>query len=48
MLTLAFVTMSAPSDTERYAHGNSYCYADPDVADCRAYPYACSSPDCDA
>ncbi len=40
---------SAPSDAQHYANGNSYCYAAPDVADCRgAYPYACSSPDCDA
>ena len=35
-----------PTGTERYAHGNSYCHAD--VAECRAYAYACSSSDSDA
>ena len=40
--------MSAPTCTERYAHGNSYCHTDADVAERRAYAYACSSSESDA
>ena len=48
MLTPALATMSAPTGTERYAHGNSYCHTDADVVECRAYAYACSSSESDA
>ena len=37
-----------PTGTEHYAHGNSYCHAGADAAECRAYAYACSSSDSDA
>ena len=42
MLTLALVTTSTPTGTERYAHGNSYCHTDGDVAECQAYTYSSS------
>ncbi|MCY3782506.1 MAG: hypothetical protein OXG79_01825 [Chloroflexi bacterium] len=48
MLTLAFVTASAPSGAKGYSQGNSDRHADADVAQCRADAHACTGSECDA